>query len=414
MAGPPFDLDNTHPASSDLISQYPTNEQAFRTAVEDWLSYISDPSTGKLKPTAFASPFEIQDTDPGAGSNPAYSTYRNSASPAAADLIGAVAFYGNDSSAAKTLYGNIVGRIDDPVNTTEDGALVFQVMKAGTLTSILTVDNAGVAGLMGTTASVDNRVVRWDGTTGRVQSSGVTIDDAGNVTATSYTGQLGANNIVGTISTANLPATTVYNNVATTFTATNTIATGATAPWSVSTGLNPGFASMTGAGQGLLIFNGNNPSASAGLQFNRGASFAVHFGLDTDNKMRMGGWSLGAASYGVVFGDGYTGNSGSLTINGNITASGNITANSDERLKENWQALSEDLVVNLASLKAGDFDFIAGGSGVGVSAQELQTFMPNAVLADDKGYLSVAYGNAALVGVVALARKIVELEQRLA
>jgi hypothetical protein len=49
-----------------------------------------------------------------------------------------------------------------------------------------------------------------------------------------------------------------------------------------------------------------------------------------------------------------------------------------------------------------------------VSAQSLRELMPEAVLEDDKGTLSVAYGNAALAAVVQLAQRVVELEARLA
>jgi hypothetical protein len=54
-----------------------------------------------------------------------------------------------------------------------------------------------------------------------------------------------------------------------------------------------------------------------------------------------------------------------------------------------------------------------GQTQVGVSAQSLQSFLPQAVQAGDDGILSVAYGNAALVAAVELAREVVSLRREL-
>lgn len=50
---PPFAISETLPADSDLISIFPTQEHPFRDTVESWLTFISDPATGLLKPAAF-------------------------------------------------------------------------------------------------------------------------------------------------------------------------------------------------------------------------------------------------------------------------------------------------------------------------------------------------------------------------
>lgn len=50
---PPFNIDNTSPNPSSLISAFPANEQANRGLIEEWLTFISDPVTGKLKLSAF-------------------------------------------------------------------------------------------------------------------------------------------------------------------------------------------------------------------------------------------------------------------------------------------------------------------------------------------------------------------------
>lgn len=107
-----------------------------------------------------------------------------------------------------------------------------------------------------------------------------------------------------------------------------------------------------------------------------------------------------------------TGASGAYTFatfsaNGNFTATGNISANSDERLKHNWRDLDAAFIDNLADMKMGIYDRLdTGETQVGVSAQGLQRFLPQAVQANDKGILSVAYGNAALSACVMLAREL--------
>jgi hypothetical protein len=99
---------------------------------------------------------------------------------------------------------------------------------------------------------------------------------------------------------------------------------------------------------------------------------------------------------------------------GNVTASANVTAYSDERKKKNWRDLQPDFVEQLATVKHGIYDRIDEEiTQVGVSAQALRPIMEHAVLEDENGNLSVAYGNAALVACVKLAQRVVDLEERL-
>lgn len=101
-----------------------------------------------------------------------------------------------------------------------------------------------------------------------------------------------------------------------------------------------------------------------------------------------------------------------LDTAGNLVTNGNMTANSDERLKHKWNDLACDLVEGLAGVRAGVYERKDNKEiQVGVSAQSLQAVLPQAVIGTDT--LSVAYGNAALVGVVALARRVLELEARI-
>lgn len=105
-----------------------------------------------------------------------------------------------------------------------------------------------------------------------------------------------------------------------------------------------------------------------------------------------------------------------LTVNGagDLTAAGNLVSNSDERLKTGWVPLEDDLVERFAELRAGEYlRTDLGVRQIGVGAQSLEKFLPLAVHRDGNGTKSVAYGNAALVGVVALCRRLLELESRM-
>ena len=106
--------------------------------------------------------------------------------------------------------------------------------------------------------------------------------------------------------------------------------------------------------------------------------------------------------------------SSGVSVTGSLTASGDVTAYSDERLKENWKDLPEGFVANLAGVKSGTYNRIDldGKQQVGVSAQSLQTVLPDAVI-ESNDTLAVNYGNAALASAIELAKKVVELEARI-
>lgn len=94
-----------------------------------------------------------------------------------------------------------------------------------------------------------------------------------------------------------------------------------------------------------------------------------------------------------------------------------VAGNSDERIKTNWRDLPEDLIEQLATVKAGVYDrtdMDVPVTQVGVTAQALRPVLPNAVIEDADGMLSVAYGNAALVAAVKLAQRVVEQDARIA
>ena len=78
---------------------------------------------------------------------------------------------------------------------------------------------------------------------------------------------------------------------------------------------------------------------------------------------------------------------------GNFTATANVTAYSDERLKENIEVIP-DALNKVLQLNGVTFTRKSNGErGTGLVAQNLLKVLPEAVLADKEGMLSVAYGN---------------------
>jgi hypothetical protein len=70
-----------------------------------------------------------------------------------------------------------------------------------------------------------------------------------------------------------------------------------------ASGNPPNIAAISGAGgdrtTSLQISNASNTTASATMSFIREGQCGVHFGLDTDNVVKIGGWSFGSA-YRVI------------------------------------------------------------------------------------------------------------------
>jgi hypothetical protein len=111
------------------------------------------------------------------------------------------------------------------------------------------------------------------------------------------------------------------------------------------------------------------------------------------------------------------GNSVAFRVNGagNAIAAGNVTAYSDERVKANWRKLDDGFLVNLANVKSGIYDRTdVEITQAGVSAQSLREVLPESVIEAENGDLSVAYGNAAMVSAIELAKKVVALENKVA
>lgn len=88
----------------------------------------------------------IQSSDVGAGEGPVLALDRNSASPAAADLLGAVTFKGRDDGGGIDTYAKIVATLVDSTAASEDGSLLLQTAVAGALATRAAVGQGLVVG----------------------------------------------------------------------------------------------------------------------------------------------------------------------------------------------------------------------------------------------------------------------------
>jgi hypothetical protein len=125
--------------------------------------------------------------------------------------------------------------------------------------------------------------------------------------------------------------------------------------------------------------SGNN---SAFMSFHKGGHFAVNFGLDDDNVMRIGGWSAGA-------------NRWQLDMSGNMTVAGDVTAYSDVRVKTNIKTIENalDKVLGLRGVSYTRTDSEDVKTKIGVIAQETLPIVPEVVNQDNDGMYNVSYGN---------------------
>jgi hypothetical protein len=148
---------------------------------------------------------------------------------------------------------------------------------------------------------------------------------------------------------------------------------------------------------------GNN---SAFMSFHKSGVFAVNFGLDDDNVMRIGGWSASANRF-------------QMDMSGNLTMAGDVTAYSDARVKTNIQtienALDKTLALRGVSYNRTDSDDTK--TKIGVIAQETLPIVPEVVNQDNDGMYNVSYGNFAglfIEAIKELNAKISHLEAQLA
>jgi hypothetical protein len=229
----------------------------------------------------------------------------------------------------------------------------------------------------------------------------VARDGSGNFSAGTITAAL-TGNVTGNVSGSSGSCT---GNAATATTATNqsggTVSATTGAFSGLITGATCSTADINAANDTGSLSCRGNASFPASMSFHRAGVYAINMGLSTSNNFIIGGWSASSNAF-------------SMTGAGALTMLNNITAYSDERVKTNWRDLQPDFIEQLAKVKHGIYDRTDQVSTqIGVGAQSLRPVMEHAVMEDENGNLSVAYGNAALVAAVELAKQVVELKKEI-
>jgi len=153
----------------------------------------------------------------------------------------------------------------------------------------------GASGTWGINITGTAGSVAWGNVSGRPTAVSSFTNDSGYVTSG------------GTVANA--------TNATNSTNATNLTGTASTAGYSTSS------ASVAYGGIGGPQVMGQGGGAAM-LSFHRPGSYAINFGLDTDNVLKVGGWSMGAVSYAIM----HSGNIGSQSVNYATTA-GSAPAN---------------------------------------------------------------------------------------
>jgi hypothetical protein len=117
--------------------------------------------------------FLITTTEASNSAAPVFTFKRNSSSPADADYLGRIKFKGENDADQEVQYGSISGKILDASDGTEDGAIEFNVKKAGSNTIAVRLNSDELKLLNSTTLDVDGA-----GTfAGSVTATSITTND---------------------------------------------------------------------------------------------------------------------------------------------------------------------------------------------------------------------------------------------
>ena len=232
-------------------------------------------------------------------------------------------------------------------------------------------------------------------------------------------------------------------------------ATSAGSATNASAATNAGYATLAGSiettqpsigysisGQSITYGSQGGPqirsqgSGAAMMSFHRPGAYGINFGLDTDNNLRLGGWSFGASNPRVVYESGNwqfnslgVGTAATGTA-GEIRATSDVTAyySSDISLKENITKIENSLqklfMINgykydwkddYINSRGGEDGYFIRKHDVGVIAQEIEQVLPEIVSEREDGIKAVKYERivALLIEAVKeLSKKVDILENR--
>jgi hypothetical protein len=145
--------------------------------------YLGTTGAQTITTTAAGTLLTVTSTDAGAATGPDIVTYRNSATPAANDILGAIRMDGEDSAGNTTTYATLIPQILTATDGAEDSALYVRTLRAGATQDFLVSGGA----IRLPSAAADKGVGTLNATAGLYVNGHGTIAQVVSDTETAYT-----------------------------------------------------------------------------------------------------------------------------------------------------------------------------------------------------------------------------------
>lgn len=244
--------------------------------------------------------------------------------------------------------------------------------------------------------------------------------NATNLIGTFYGPLTGSNTIsASSITSTTLSSGTLYGTLA----GANTIACSSitSSEGTIQTSFSQG-TNAPSSGQAYFYNPSNsvNQDATVGVRLAGGSARNAYYALDVSGVAGYS-WGITGSNQNLVFKASWDFSTTALYTmdrSGNMTATGSVISNSDQRIKTDLEVIPDALdklkKINGYTFKRIDIESL--GKQAGVVAQEVKEVLPEVVYEDEKGMLSVSYGNMIALIIEALkeeTRKREELEKLL-